>query len=126
MDSGAVEYSTNNIYCNLTLVGKDFDKNAFGIVFPKDWIYQQNFDVHILSLRELGILDELKRRWFQTNVCSRSSLTFNAMTIQSMAGLFLTFALISFLSIFLFLWIKRSFIKDYLSLCLHQKNFTTK
>lgn len=126
MDSGVVEYSTNKIYCGLTLVGKDFDKNAFGIVFPKDWLYQQDFDVNILSLRESGVLDDLKREWFQTNVCSRSSLTFNAMTIQSMAGLFLTFALISFLSIFLFLWIKRSFIKDYLCLFLHQKNFTTK
>ena len=126
MDSGVVEYSTNKIYCNLTLIGKDFDKNAFGIVFPKDWLYQQAFDFHILSLRESGYLDVLKRRWFETNVCSRSSTTLNAMTMQSMAGLFLTFALISFLSIFLFLWIKRFRIKDYLFLLLHRKNITAK
>jgi ABC-type amino acid transport substrate-binding protein len=57
MDSGVLEYFTNNIYCNLALVGTDFDKNAFGIVFPKNWIYQQLFDVNILSLRESGMLD---------------------------------------------------------------------
>ena len=40
MDSGVIEYSTGNKYCNLTLIGTDFDKNAFGIVFKKKWLYQ--------------------------------------------------------------------------------------
>jgi ionotropic glutamate receptor len=126
MDSSVIEYFTNNIYCNLTLVGTDFDKNAFGIVFQKDWIYQQLFDVNILSLRESGQLDELKRKWFQTNYCSHSSLKFTAMTIESMAGLFLTFAMISLLSLLLFIWIKRFTIKDSLIIRMHQKNLPTK
>ena len=43
MDAGVVEYATNNIYCNLTLVGADFDKSAFGIVFQKNWLYATKF-----------------------------------------------------------------------------------
>jgi ABC-type branched-subunit amino acid transport system substrate-binding protein/ABC-type amino acid transport substrate-binding protein len=126
MDSGLVEYFTHNVYCNLTLVGTDFDKNAFGIVFPKNWIYHQLFDVTILSLRESGILDELKRRWFQTNYCSRSSTTFNAMTIESMTGLFVTFGAISVLSLLLFLWIKRFTLKDVLLTQINRKTLPRK
>ncbi|CAF3703099.1 unnamed protein product [Rotaria sordida] len=28
-DSGTIEYVTNNIYCNLTIIGNDFDKSVF-------------------------------------------------------------------------------------------------
>jgi ABC-type amino acid transport substrate-binding protein/ABC-type branched-subunit amino acid transport system substrate-binding protein len=113
VDSGLVEYATNNVYCNLTLVGADFYKNAFGIVFQKNWLYQKDLDVNILLLRESGALDDLKRRWFQTNYCSRLSSTFTSMTIESMAGLFLTFGVISVLSILLFVWKKRFIIQNY-------------
>ncbi|CAF1360483.1 unnamed protein product, partial [Adineta ricciae] len=44
MDVGPLEYMTSYVYCNLTLVGSDFDKSAIGIVFPKDWIYLKDFD----------------------------------------------------------------------------------
>jgi ABC-type amino acid transport substrate-binding protein/ABC-type branched-subunit amino acid transport system substrate-binding protein len=112
MDSGVVEYSTSNIYCNLTLVGTDYDKSAFGIVLQKKWLYQQDLDIHILSLRESGALDDLKRKWFQTNYCSRSLGISKSMTIESMAGLFLTFGVISILALLVFLWTKRLIIKD--------------
>nr|4IO2_A Chain A, Glutamate receptor 1 [Adineta vaga]4IO2_B Chain B, Glutamate receptor 1 [Adineta vaga]4IO3_A Chain A, AvGluR1 ligand binding domain [Adineta vaga]4IO3_B Chain B, AvGluR1 ligand binding domain [Adineta vaga]4IO4_A Chain A, AvGluR1 ligand binding domain [Adineta vaga]4IO4_B Chain B, AvGluR1 ligand binding domain [Adineta vaga]4IO5_A Chain A, AvGluR1 ligand binding domain [Adineta vaga]4IO5_B Chain B, AvGluR1 ligand binding domain [Adineta vaga]4IO6_A Chain A, AvGluR1 ligand bindin len=69
MDIGTAEYVTNNIYCNLTLVGEDFDKSTFGIVTPKEWLYAKDLDVNILSLRETGILDNLKKKWFQTKAC---------------------------------------------------------
>jgi ABC-type amino acid transport substrate-binding protein len=58
MDSGHLEYSISNIYCNLTLVGADFYKNAFGIIFKKNWLYQQYLDINILSLRESGDLGD--------------------------------------------------------------------
>jgi ABC-type amino acid transport substrate-binding protein len=123
-DSGVLEYATNNIYCSLTLVGTDFEKNALGIVFKKKWLYQQAFDENILALRESGTLDELKRKWFQTNYCSRSSSssTFTPMTIETMAGLFITFGVISILVILLFAWKTRFIIKDYLLKLTHRKD----
>ncbi|CAF1304804.1 unnamed protein product [Rotaria sp. Silwood1] len=39
MDTGMAEYITNNIYCNLTLIGQHFDKGVFGIVTPNEWLY---------------------------------------------------------------------------------------
>ncbi|CAF0887187.1 unnamed protein product [Adineta steineri] len=38
------EYTTNNIYCNLTLVDTDFDKSSYGIVMPKQAPYIQDVD----------------------------------------------------------------------------------
>ncbi|CAF4811275.1 unnamed protein product [Rotaria sp. Silwood1] len=73
MDSGTAQYVTNNIYCNLTLVGSDFDESSLAIVIPKRWLYEQDLDVNILSLRESGILDDLKRKWFQISSCSGTS-----------------------------------------------------
>jgi hypothetical protein len=110
---GIGEYITSNIYCNLTLVGTDFDENSFEIVFQKNWLYQQEFDVNILSLRESGVLDDLRNQWFQTNFCSQSSdSSSTAMTIESMAGLFLTFGIISILALLLILWQRRFIIRD--------------
>jgi ABC-type amino acid transport substrate-binding protein/ABC-type branched-subunit amino acid transport system substrate-binding protein len=120
-EAGVAEYAANNIYCNLTLVGTDFGKSAFGIVLQKNWLYQEYLDVNILSLRESGALENLKRKWFQTNSCSRSSTTSTSMTIESMTGLFLTFGVISVLSILLFVWKKRFIIKNYLLILTHRK-----
>ncbi|CAF1174440.1 unnamed protein product [Didymodactylos carnosus] len=114
MDIGAAEYITNNIYCNLTLVGDDFDEGAFGIVTPKQWVYAQDLDVNILSLRESDDLNNLKVKWFQTQNCPDSSETSSAMGIESLVGLFFIFAVISVLSLLLFAWKKRHVIKNYL------------
>jgi ABC-type amino acid transport substrate-binding protein len=126
MDSGPLEYTTSNVYCNLTLIGADFDKTAFGIAFQKNWLYKEVFNLNILSLRESGDLDELKRKWFQTSYCSQASPTFTSMTIESMAGLFLTFAAISILVILLFIWKKRFIIIDYILFLKNRKDFQTK
>ncbi|CAF1093486.1 unnamed protein product [Rotaria sordida] len=114
MDIGVAEYITNNVYCNLTLVGADFDKSAFGIVIPKNWLYEQDLDVNILALRESGKLDELTLKWFQTNNCPDSSgaLATDSMGIEAMSGLFVTYAVITILSLLLFAWTKRFLIKD--------------
>ncbi|CAF3564008.1 unnamed protein product [Rotaria sp. Silwood1] len=114
MDSGAAEYMTNNIYCNLTLIPGYFCSSEFGIVIPKNWIYEQDLNVNILSLRESGDLDNLKEKWFQTRNCPDTSDKSTSMTIKQMSGLFLTFAVICALSVLLFVWTKRYSIKGYL------------
>jgi len=111
-DIGMGEYITNNIYCNLTLIGANFDKGVFGIVIPKQWLYAQELDVNILSLRESGLLDNLKIKWFQTKNCPDSTEISNAMGIESIGGLFLTFGVISILSLLLLGWKKRYIFKN--------------
>ena len=39
LDNGLAEYVTNNVYCNLTVIGESFDKGGFGIITPKQWLY---------------------------------------------------------------------------------------
>ncbi|CAF3970239.1 unnamed protein product [Rotaria sordida] len=114
LDISAIEYYTNNIYCNLTLAGKDFAPSSYGIVYPKQWLYGKDLDVTILSLRESGVLDDLKRKWFDKNVCQDSSSSYvsTSINMEQMSGLFVTFGLISILSIVLFIWKKRFVIKE--------------
>ena len=111
MDIGVAEYMTNNIYCNLTLVGADFDKSTFAIATPKQWLYGQDLDVNILALRESGALDELKSKWFQINNCQDLNEASTSIGINALSGLFLTFGIITVLSLLLFVWQKRCVIK---------------
>jgi ABC-type amino acid transport substrate-binding protein len=121
MDIGVAEYVTNNVYCNLTLVGSDFDKSTFAIATPKQWLYGQDLDVNILALRESGVLDELKRKWFQINSCQDSIEAPPGIEINALSGLFLTFGIISVLSLLLFAWEKRCVVKHTLCNCCHQE-----
>ena len=115
LDIGVAEYVTNNIYCNLTLVGEGFDKTTLGILTPKDWLYRQDLDVNILSLRESGDLDRLRTKWFQKKTCPKALETSSAIDIGSLAGLFLIFLVVCLVSFFLFVWKKRSSIQTDLS-----------
>ncbi|CAF1053639.1 unnamed protein product [Adineta ricciae] len=72
MDSGVLEYSTNTLYRNLTLAGPAFDHSAFGIVYPKGWLYEQDLSVTLASLKKSDIIDGLKNKWFVTNYPSNS------------------------------------------------------
>ncbi|CAF1329662.1 unnamed protein product [Adineta steineri] len=106
MDAGVLEYATSSFYCNLTLVGTDFDQSAFGIAIPKRWLYAEDLDINILLLRESGDLDDLKRKWFQGITCSIASDIITSTTIESMSGLFVTFITIIILSLFTYIWKK--------------------
>ena len=122
VDLGLAEYITNNVHCNLTLVGPAFGRSAYGIVFRKNWQYKKVIDVNILALRESGILDDLSNQWFGGSSCSQLSSRTNAMAIESMAGLFLTFGIICTLSILLSLWQNRLIMKDYLLTLIYRKS----
>lgn len=125
MDIGTGEYLTNNIYCNLTLIGEDFEKGVFGIVTPKEWLYTKDLDVNILLLRESGELDELRQKWFQKRNCPNLDRAADAMQIDSMGGLFAIFATISLLSLLFFIWSKRFIIKKKLFYLLRRKTLNT-
>jgi len=107
----------------LTIVGTDFDPSSYGIVFRKDWVYAQAFDVNILSLRESSVLDNLTTKWFSGKTCpdSPATDTTTSYSIQPLTGLFITFTFVSILSLLLFAWLKRLIIKDYLWKLVHRK-----
>ncbi|CAF1433013.1 unnamed protein product [Adineta ricciae] len=114
IDNGVGEYATSNIYCNLTLIGTDFNKYSYGIVMQKQWMYIQDIDVCILSFGETGQLDTLREKWFATKICSTVGDSNTAMGIESLIGLFVTFGTISIISLLVFVWKKRNFIQEYL------------
>ena len=121
-DVGVLNYATTNIYCNLTLVGVDFERTSFGIAVQKNWQYARELDINILSLKETGALTKLKDTWFEGNHCVAPPAPSTAMTIESMAGLFLTFGIISILAIFIFLCTKRLILKNHLLTLIRSKS----
>ncbi|CAF2700776.1 unnamed protein product [Rotaria sp. Silwood2] len=123
MDSGTAEYVTNNIYCNLTLVGNDFNQDIFGIVISQEWIYAQDLDVTILSLRESGELDRLREKWFQRKICPDSVVQSDEIGVEAICGLFLVFGIASILSLLLFVWKKRHNVKSYFYKLMHKQEF---
>jgi hypothetical protein len=125
MDGGIGEYATKNIYCSLTIVEADFDKSSFGIVMPQQWSHIQDIDVSLLSLREPGALDTLRSKWFVESICPDTPDTPTCMGIESSSSLFLTFAVISILSVVLFVWRKPYQIRDYLLAVTNRKDFLT-
>ncbi|CAF3220462.1 unnamed protein product [Rotaria sp. Silwood2] len=125
-DTGAAEYAVNNIYCNLTIVGESFAASAYAIVTPKQWIYAQDLDVGILSIRESGQLDDLKQKWFLAKNCPDDTTQSTAITVKALGGLFATFAVITFIAVLLYLWTKRRNIKNHLSKFIHKKESLTK
>ncbi len=81
------------------MVGGTFNDGAFDMVIPKNWLYEQELDMTILLLRESGQLDNLRKKWFQTGKWDYSDETLSAIQVQSMAGLFLIFGVITALSL---------------------------
>jgi polar amino acid transport system substrate-binding protein len=113
IDGPTGEYMTNTVYCNLTLVGPEFNARRFGIVAPKNWLYLEDFDMNVLALRELGHPNTLKKRRFESNVCQDAEDTPNAMSVESMAGLFLTVGVIVVVALLVLVWTKSRAIKSY-------------
>ncbi|CAF2932803.1 unnamed protein product [Rotaria sp. Silwood2] len=80
-------YVTNNVYCNLTLVGDNFDTGIFAIVTPKNWLYAQDLDVTLLLLKETGYIDDLRQKWFEVRNCPDADTTRStAMSIEAVGG----------------------------------------
>ncbi|UJR27764.1 hypothetical protein I4U23_009037 [Adineta vaga] len=126
IDNGVATYATNNMYCNLTLIGADFDKSSFGIVMPKQWIYVENVDVNVLLFREKGQLDSLRKKWFETKICSDVVEEDSSMGVESLIGLFLIFGVISIMAMFIYIWMKRNALKDYVFTLAERKNLYTR
>ena len=112
MDSGIAEYLTNNVYCGLSMVGPSFDVGTYGVVYPKHWLYAEDFDVNLLALRESGELANIRRRWFESKTCEEIVEASNVMGVESMVGLFLTVGVIAVIALLAMAWRRRVGIKN--------------
>ena len=112
-------FHIQNLYCDLTTVGLGFSHSFYQIPVKHGWLYTAELNFNILSFLESGQIDRISTKWFQRNNCSRTIHQFAHQTktvaITTVTRLFLTFALVSFLSLFFHFWPKRE----------HQQQTTT-
>jgi len=95
------------------LIGSDFSQSVFGIVMPKQWIYAKELYIIVLSLRELGDLDDFLKNGLK-KIFVRIPLhrmDLHSINIVTMSGLVLTLAVINIIALLLFVWINRFVIK---------------
>ncbi|CAF4739571.1 unnamed protein product, partial [Rotaria sp. Silwood2] len=98
--NGSTEYHVNNIYCDLMTVGVEFAHGSYQIPVRQDWVYKEDLDFNILSLIESEDLDRISAKWFGQRTCSKTNLFEpKIITVQIMGGLFITFLIISIISI---------------------------
>jgi ABC-type amino acid transport substrate-binding protein len=55
------EYNNDN---NLSFSGESLKSEYFGFAFPDDSVRKEQFDQQLLVLKETGVYDEIKARWF--------------------------------------------------------------
>ncbi|CAF2867167.1 unnamed protein product, partial [Rotaria sp. Silwood2] len=70
-------------------------------------------------------LDDLRQKWFLAKNCPDDPPESTAITVEAVGGLFATFAVITFITVLLYLWTKRRNIKNYLSKFIHKKESLT-
>lgn len=59
-----LEYIQEQRPCNsVKIVGKLFGKIGYGFALQKNSPYNKELSEHILQLREIGYIDELKKKW---------------------------------------------------------------
>ncbi|XP_071495259.1 glutamate receptor ionotropic, kainate 1-like [Diadema antillarum] len=74
--------------CDLMTVGKPFNLKGYGIATPQGAAYRDNLSVAILKLQEEGILEEIKKKWFEReSICPEEVVNSNPNTKASAIGL---------------------------------------
>ncbi len=63
-DSAVLDYEVEKEPCNtVQTVGRIFAKNGYGFGLQKSSPYNNELSTHILQLREIGFMEELKKKW---------------------------------------------------------------
>ncbi|CAH1789877.1 unnamed protein product [Owenia fusiformis] len=65
-DDVVLDYIVQNRPCNtVKTVGRLFGKIGYGFALQKNSPYKHEISTHILQLREMGYMDELKKKWYE-------------------------------------------------------------
>lgn len=70
MESVPMEYQTNK-ECTIQHVGELLDSKGYGIALPINSPYRKAFSEQILKLSESGVLNELKNKWWKSNISKK-------------------------------------------------------
>nr|CAI5834720.1 unnamed protein product [Callosobruchus analis] len=64
MESTSIEYAVQR-HCTLKQYGGLLDEKGYGIAMRKESFYRKRLSLAILKLQSSGVIDELKRKWWQ-------------------------------------------------------------
>ncbi|KAK9882220.1 hypothetical protein WA026_019734 [Henosepilachna vigintioctopunctata] len=64
MESTSIEYEMER-HCDLNMYGDFLDRKGYGIAMRKNSTYRSRLSTTVLKLQSSGVLEELKRRWWQ-------------------------------------------------------------
>eukprot|EP00057_Strongylocentrotus_purpuratus_P022448 XP_011676922.1 PREDICTED: glutamate receptor ionotropic, kainate 2-like [Strongylocentrotus purpuratus] len=74
--------------CDLMTVGKPFNLKGYGIATPQGAAYRDNLSVAILKLQEEGILEGIRKKWFEReSICPEEIVNNNPNSKASAIGL---------------------------------------
>lgn len=91
MESVPMEYQTNR-ECSLTQVGELLDSKGYGIALPINSPYRKAFSEQILKLSESGVLNDLKNKWWKSDIVCDDEKPHDDLGIGNVGGVFLVVA----------------------------------
>ena len=99
MESTTIEYHTER-NCDLARIGSNLDSKSYGIAMQKGSILRSSISSAIIRLRQQGILDRLKTKWWREErgggSCEEEEQSGDAVStldIQNLGGIFLVLLL---------------------------------
>ncbi|CAF3550034.1 unnamed protein product [Rotaria sp. Silwood1] len=131
--SSALEYAIGNHYCQqLTVVGVGAIKSPIGVIMRKNWEYKSDLNHYIQMLRDLGVLEQLEKKWFGQHKCLNSLTSPGGkdeiggkredekFSLHIMGGLFITFVFVSVIALLLHLYYSRMTIITSIQRCVQR------
>jgi len=116
-DSITQEFISNSLPCDKWVVGEVFAKSNFGIglAYANDTTIHQISEA-ILSLRESGVIDDIRNSWLQAGACDSSSELYSTrLTLEDLSGAFVVLGVFIFIAI-ISLIIENLFYKWYITI----------
>lgn len=93
MESTSIEYETQR-HCDLEMYGDSLDHKGYGIAMRKNSTYRSRLTTTILKLQSSGVIDDLKRKWWEERrgggQCANTEASGDAeaLDITSLEGVF--------------------------------------
>ena len=69
-DEPILDYIASHEPCKSQVVGRAFVPQGYGFAMPKGMPYESNFTLGVLKLREMAMIENLRRKWLQSGPCS--------------------------------------------------------
>ncbi|XP_012061138.1 PREDICTED: glutamate receptor ionotropic, kainate 2-like [Atta cephalotes] len=88
MESGAIEYYTAR-KCDIIKIGNVIGNRGYAIVMPRNSPYRIYIDHAILTLIENGVMEDLKKKWWQERgLCNQDEIKVDELGMTGLGGVF--------------------------------------